>query len=149
MIKQQYLVLEYQTCQQKISSGVEHLIRIELYVFLGISALYAWFYATLNMDKPPAESIQLVLYLPTLLAILGFCRLLMQLRYIRTIAEYLRLIEEKLASANVEEGEWLHVGWETWNNANGPHKLNNLYRLFLWFGLIVGTSMIAVCGIGV
>lgn len=148
MSDQSYLVLEYQTCQQKMSSAVDHLIRIELYVFLGVSALYTWFYAAVSTENPPSESIELVLYLPTLLAALAWYRSLMQITYIDSVAEYLRLIEEELANSKISDEKWPSIGWETWYDTK-PRIWKYAYRLVLWPGLAIGTLAVAYFRIGV
>ena len=151
MNKQDFLVLEYQTCHQKIAAAFEQLNRFELQIVLGISAIYAWLYATLRGDAPPAENIQLIIYLPTLLACLGWLRATMQIRYTTALAAYLRLIEERLSGPNGSdetEQSWPHIGWESWNNNKGAKRWSSAYRLLLWPGLIVGTLTIAFLEIG-
>lgn len=145
----EYLILEYQTCQQKISSAVDQLNRIEVYVFLGISAIYAWFYTTIGSDVPASENIKIALYLPTLLAFLAWYRSSMQLKYIAATARYFKLIENQLSMKDADNRCWEPIGWETWHEDNGPKTWNAVYRFTLWPGLIVGTLTAAVLEFGV
>ena len=145
----QYLSLEYQTCQQKISNAVDHLIRIELYIFIAIAAFYAWLYGAWYGDHQLAENIRLALYLPPILAGLAWFRSLMQIKYIEALAEYLRLVEGRLSADHACKGSWDYVGWETWVEKNGPKKWNRAYRFLLWPGLIAVTLAIALFRIGI
>ncbi len=144
----EYLILEYHTCHQKVSSAVEHLIRIELYIFLAISAVYAWFYGAIGSEHPPSERIRLALYLPPLLACLAWYRSSMQLRYIDAIARYLMLVEKGMIQHVSTEDRWEYVGWENWFAQNGPRTWNRSYRILLWPGLICVTLVVAYFGIG-
>lgn len=144
-----YLILEYQTCQQKMSNAVDKLIDIDIYVFLGISAIYAWFYTTIDGEAPISDNIKIVLYLPPVLALLAWYRSSMQLKYIAAIASYLKIIEDRLSMTDLANRFWEPVGWETWYEENGPKTWNAVYRFTMWPGLIIGTLLVAFFEFGV
>lgn len=144
----EYLRLEYTNCHTKLGQAVEQLVRIELYIFLGVSALYAWFFGLITGEKTPPDTIHYALWLPPLLCCLAWYRSTMQLKYIASIAEYISLLESRMCDGHEDALRWKEVGWETWFKKHGPSTWNRLYRFILWPGLVIGTAVIAIYRVG-
>ncbi|WP_372572662.1 hypothetical protein [Ruegeria jejuensis] len=144
-----YLRLEYQTCHQKVSAAVENLHKIELYVFLGIAATYAWLFGSFGETAADTGELVKSLWIPPVLCLLAWYRSTMQLRYIAKISEYLSMIEAQLVASLGADNCWEHIGWETWYEEHGPKTWNITYRVILWPGLLSATLFIAWFQIGV
>lgn len=142
-----YLSAEYQTCQQKITVAVEQLMRIELYIFLAISAFYAWFYSIVTHENAPPETVYYAHWIPPTLCALAWYRSTMQLSYIATISDYLQALEKRLNTTS--NAQWELVGWETWFAEEKPSTWNAGYRTILWPSLIIGTALIAWFRVGI
>lgn len=140
-----YLILEYGTCQAKMTAAVDYLQKIELYALVGISAIYTLFFNSLEHIGFANRELIYIVWIPPFLCAIAWYRSFMQRKYVESISVYLRSIEAELCRARPDDGEaWKAVGWETWYEIDGPKTYNGFYRFVFWPLLLAFTVTIAV-----
>ncbi|MGB0660754.1 MAG: hypothetical protein ACPGNV_11295 [Mangrovicoccus sp.] len=140
-----YLILEYGTCQAKMTAAVDYLQKIELYALIGISAVYTLFFNSLEQIGFANRELIYIVWIPPLLCAIAWYRSFMQRKYIESISIYLRSVEAELSrSLPTREHAWKSVGWETWYEKDGPKTYNGFYRFVFWPMLLIATIAIAV-----
>ena len=148
MEKEKYLSLEYQNCHQKMKCAVNDLIRIEVYVFLAVSAIYVWVYGVVLSHPVASNSIRMGVYVPPVLICFACYRSTMQIIYIETIRDYLILLEKDLSGSREGDLVWEYVGWESWSKNKNIKFWNWVYRILLWFGFFVASALMAYFKVG-
>lgn len=126
-----FLMQEHEAMQQKIRYAIEDLAKVEMFIPIAIAGIYAW----LLGDGNPITKLNVwLLFLPTLLSILGALRQRARYRYISVIEEYVQKIENAFFQSS-KSGPW---GWEIYYRQYNPPDHRYL-RLAFWLFLIFGS----------
>lgn len=154
-------MLEFQLVQTKLSEAVSELQKIELYTAFSTGVFYAWYFSIDLNTTPHRDLITYTLFVPVWLILLGSCRMIMQLRYIRKVAGYVRKLEailyevEENPKEDVVEIVSPRVGWERYFDCEKRTAdkyfawWTRAFRLAFWGGtffLSLGVSIAANLG---
>lgn len=141
-----FLMAEYQVMQDRLKFLREDLIRTETLTPLAVAAIYSWAF---TQDRLDAVGRLVLFWIPVVLVLIAFLRLISRYASVLNLERYLRLLECELAKGSKSHGyeTWLIHGTEHHGHPKPVHlsmPLLRISRYLLWAVMITGSLYLAV-----